>query len=214
MFTGLIKDIGTIKSIKTNPEGKEFTIEAKKLIEEIKIDDSVATNGVCLTATEISGSTFKVQAVHVTLDKTTTGKLTVGSKVNLELALRPMDRLGGHFVQGHVNGVGKIMKIDSRGKNFEITISAPTDLRRYMISEGSIALEGISLTISKLTSSSFSVSIIPHTWDNTVLHTKKVGDSLNIEVDMMAKYLENFVSFMNTKDNKNFNLEQWAKDQK
>lgn len=214
MFTGLIKDIGIVKAIKSNPEGKEFIIEAPKLIGEIKIDDSVATNGVCLTATEIKGSTFKIQAVHVTLEKTTIGNLTVGSKVNLELALRPMDRLGGHFVQGHINGVGKIMKIDSRGKNFEITISAPKDLRRYMISEGSIALEGISLTISKLTSSSFSVSIIPHTWDNTVLHTKKVGDSLNIEVDMMAKYLENFMGFMNTKSNTNFSIEQWAKDQK
>lgn len=214
MFTGLIKDIGTIKAIKSNPEGKEFTIEATKLIEEIKIDDSVATNGVCLTATEIRGSTFKVQAVHVTLEKTTTGKLTVGSKVNLELALRPMDRLGGHFVQGHVNGIGKILKIDSRGKNFDVTLEAPSDLRRYMIAEGSIALEGISLTISKLTSTSFSVSIIPHTWDNTILHAKKVGDYLNIEVDMMAKYLENFVGFMKPQSGTSFNLDQWAKDQK
>ncbi len=214
MFTGLIKDIGIIKAIKSNPEGKEFTIEAPKLIEEIKIDDSIATNGVCLTATQIKDKTFKVQAVHVTLEKTTTGKLTVGSKVNLELALRPMDRLGGHFVQGHVNGTGKILKIDSKGKNFDITIEAPSDLRRYMISEGSIALEGISLTISKLTSTAFSVSIIPHTWDNTILHTKKVGDYLNIEVDMMAKYLENFVGFMKSNSKKSFNLDQWAKDQK
>ena len=213
MFTGLIKDIGTIKSIRTNSEGKEFIIDAPKLSTEIAIDDSVATNGVCLTATQITGSSFKVQAVHVTLEKTSLGKLNKGDKVNLELALRPMDRMGGHFVQGHVNGVGKITNINSRGKNFELTLEAPKDLYRYMISEGSIALEGISLTISNLTSQNFSVSIIPHTWDNTILHTKKVGDSINIEVDMMAKYLENFIRFMKPKSTSDFNLEKWVKEQ-
>ena len=217
MFTGLIKDIGTIKSVKKNAEGAEFIIQAPKLSKEIAIDDSVSTNGVCLTATQITGDTFKVQAVHVTLEKTTTGDLKSGDKVNLELAVRPMDRMGGHFVQGHVNGIGKITKINSRGKNFEITLTAPKDLSRYMISEGSIALHGISLTISKLTSSDFSVSIIPHTWENTVLHTKKVGDTVNIEVDMMAKYLENFMKFMKPgteSDSKSeFSLEKWVKEQ-
>ncbi len=217
MFTGLIKDIGTIKSVKKNAEGAEFIIQAPKLSKEIAIDDSVSTNGVCLTATQITGDTFKVQAVHVTLEKTTTGDLKSGDKVNLELAVRPMDRMGGHFVQGHVNGIGKITKINSRGKNFEITLTAPKDLSRYMISEGSIALHGISLTISKLTSSDFSVSIIPHTWENTVLHTKKVGDTVNIEVDMMAKYLENFMKFMKpgteSDAKSDFSLEKWVKEQ-
>jgi riboflavin synthase len=213
MFTGIIKDIGTIRSIRANAEGREFVIDAPKLSSEIAIDDSVATNGVCLTATEINGSSFKIQAVHVTLEKTTIGKLKQGDKVNLELALRPMDRMGGHFVQGHVNGVAKITQINSKGKNYEVTLEAPKDLYRYMISEGSIALEGISLTISKLTSTSFSVSIIPHTWDNTILHMKKVGDSINIEVDMMAKYLENFIGFMKPKSSSDFNLDKWVKEQ-
>ena len=214
MFTGLIKDIGIIKSIKSNAEGKEFLIEAPILASQIAVDDSIATNGVCLTATEIVNKVFKVQAVHVTLDKTSIGTLIPGDKVNLELALRPMDRMGGHFVQGHINGLGKILNINSRGKNFEITIEAPKDLYRYMISEGSIALDGISLTIAKLTSVDFSVSIIPHTWDNTILHTKRVGDFINIEVDMMAKYLENFMSFMKPNQNKSkFNLEKWVKEQ-
>lgn len=212
MFTGLIKDIGTIKSITTNAEGKEFIIETQKLAHEIQIDDSVATNGVCLTATEIKGNTFKVQAVHVTLEKTNIGKLKLGSKVNLELALRPMDRLGGHFVQGHVNGTGKIKSIKPIGKNYEISFSTHRNLFKYMIPEGSIAIDGISLTISKLTSDEFSVSIIPHTFDNTVLHTKRSGDSVNIEVDMMAKYLENFMRFSNKKESK-FDLESWYKEQ-
>jgi riboflavin synthase len=206
MFTGLIKDIGTVKSITKNSEGSEFVIETKKLASEIKIDDSVATNGVCLTATEIKGNLFKVQAVHVTLEKTSIGDLRVGSKVNLELALRPIDRLGGHIVQGHVNGVGKIQKITPRGKNYEIQLGAPRNLFKYIIKEGSITLDGISLTIADLTSESLTVSIIPHTFDNTVLHLKNIGDSINIEVDMMAKYLENFLKFDKEHKNSNTNL--------
>lgn len=208
MFTGLIKDIGTIKAITPNNTGREFVIEAPKLHSEIQIDDSVATNGCCLTAAKVSGKTFTVQAVHVTLEKTNLGKLKVGGQVNLELALRPMDRLGGHFVQGHVNGIGKIQSVMPRGNNWEITINCPRDLFKYMISEGSIALDGISLTIARLTDASFTVSIIPHTYENTVLHTKKVGDSVNIEVDMMAKYLENFMLY-----NQKFSLDKWYKDQ-
>lgn len=214
MFTGLIKDIGIIKSIHSNAEGKEFIIQSKKLYSEIQIDDSVATNGVCLTATEIKGDTFKIQAVHVTLEKTNIGSLKVGDKVNLELALRPMDRLGGHFVQGHVNGVGKVKGINPRGNNYEITMQAPAHLFKYMIPEGSIAIDGISLTISKLTSNDFSVSLIPHTFENTIFHTKKIGDSVNIEVDMMAKYLENFLKFDKSHNNKSsFDLETWYKEQ-
>jgi len=214
MFTGLIKDIGTIKSINTNVEGKEFIIQSKKLNSEIQIDDSVSTNGVCLTATEIKGDTFKIQAVHVTLEKTNIGKLNVGDKVNLELALRPMDRMGGHLVQGHVNGVGKIKDINSRGKNYVITMQAPPTLYKYMIPEGSIAIDGISLTISKLTSTDFSVSLIPHSWDNTIFHSKKIGDSVNIEVDMMAKYLENFLRFdKQHKGKSGLDLEAWYKEQ-
>lgn len=208
MFTGLIKDIGIIKSIIANQTGKEFVIESPKLYSEISIDDSVATNGCCLTATHIEGKTFKVQAVHVTLEKTNLGKLKLGDKVNLELALRPMDRLGGHFVQGHINGIGKIQSILQKGNNWEITINAPSDLFRYIISEGSIAIDGISLTVAKLTDHTFTVSIIPHTYENTVLHSKKIGDSVNIEVDMMAKYLENFL-----RHDKKFSLEKWYKDQ-
>lgn len=207
MFTGLIQEVGTIQSITTNAEGKEFIIRAPGLIKEIAIDDSVATNGVCLTATKIQNDTFKVQAVHMTLEKTSIGYLKTGDKVNLELSLRPQDRLGGHFVQGHVNALGKILKIATTGNNWEIEVSFPKDLRKYMISEGSICLDGISLTIARLTDSSLTVAIIPHTLEKTSLSSKKVGDVLNLEVDMIAKYIENFLRFNKDKQN-----EEWAKN--
>lgn len=207
MFTGLIQEVGTIKSIVTNSEGKEFIIEAPALIKNIQIDDSVATNGVCLTATKISGNTFKVQAVHMTLSKTSIGFLKPSDKVNLELSLTPTDRLGGHFVQGHVNALGKIKNIETMGENWEIEVSFPADLRKYMILEGSIALDGISLTIAKLKTDSLTVAIIPHTLEKTALASKKVGDHLNIEVDMIAKYIENFLRF-----NQDSKKEEWARN--
>ena len=207
MFTGLIQEVGTIVSVIQNTEGKEFIIKAPSLIKEIQIDDSVATNGCCLTATQIKGDTFKVQAVHMTLQKTSVGMLKSGDKVNLELSLRPNDRLGGHFVQGHVNAMGQIKQIKTTGENWEIEVSIPSGLRKYMISEGSICLDGISLTIAKLTANSLTVAIIPHTLEKTTLGTKKVGDHLNLEVDMIAKYIENFLRF-----DGNSKKEEWAKN--
>ena len=207
MFTGLIQEVGTIQSVTSNAEGKEFVIRAPGLIKDIAIDDSVATNGVCLTATKIQGDTFRVQAIHMTLQKTSIGYLNTGDKVNLELSLRPTDRLGGHFVQGHVNALGKIRKIEKIGNNWEIEVTFPNDLRKYMISEGSITLDGISLTIAKLTGDSLTVAIIPHTLEKTSLSAKKVGDHLNLEVDMIAKYIENFLRF-----DKDSRKEEWAQN--
>jgi riboflavin synthase len=207
MFTGLIQEVGTILSVNQNAEGKEFVIKAPSLIKEIQIDDSVATNGCCLTATQIKGDTFKVQAIHMTLEKTAVGSLKSGDKVNLELSLRPQDRLGGHFVQGHVNAIGKIKQIKTMGENWEIEVSFPADLRKYMISEGSITLDGISLTIARLTSDTFTVAIIPHTLEKTTLGVKKVGDHLNLEVDMIAKYIENFLRY-----DKDSRKEEWSKN--
>jgi riboflavin synthase len=207
MFTGLIQEVGTIVSANQNKEGKEFIIKAPRLIKEIKIDDSVATNGCCLTATAINGDTFKVQAVHMTLQKTSIGQLKANDRVNLELSLRPQDRLGGHFVQGHVNSLAKIKQIKTIGENWEIDVSFPKELRKYMISEGSVALDGISLTIAKLTEDVLTVAVIPHTLEKTTLSTKKAGDHLNLEVDMMAKYIENFLMF-----EKGARKEEWAKN--
>ena len=201
MFTGLIKDIGIVENIKQNSEGKEFVIKTQKLIPDINIDDSVATNGVCLTATKVQGKCFTVQAVHVTLEKTSLGRLKQGDKVNLQLALRASDRLGGHIVQGHVNGLGKLAAIKALGNNYELDFTADRSLFKYIIQEGSICIDGISLTVARLKGSRLTVSIIPHTYENTILHTKKIGDLVNIEVDMMAKYLENFVKFEKSEKN-------------
>lgn len=207
MFTGLIQELGTIQSISSNAEGKEFIIKAPSLIKEIEIDDSVATNGVCLTATAIQGDCFKVQAVHMTLEKTSLGALRPGAPVNLELSLRAQDRLGGHMVQGHVNALGKVKAIKTIGENWEIEVSFPPELRKYMISEGSITLDGISLTIARLTNQTLTVAIIPHTLEKTTLSAKKIGDVLNIEVDMVAKYIENFLRF-----DKDSRKEEWARN--
>jgi len=190
MFTGLIKEVGEIKSIVTNAEGKLFGIKAPAVVKEIAIDDSVCVNGACQTVVKVKGDIFYVQAVHVTLEKTTFGTLRPGNPVNLELSLRPMDRLGGHFVSGHVNGTGQIAKIVSQGKNYLISVKYPKDMEKYVIPEGSIAIEGISLTIAYLKKGELTVSIIPHTYEKTTLGSKKVGDKVNLEVDLLAKYIE------------------------
>jgi riboflavin synthase len=193
MFTGLIQDIGTITEVVNNREGREFVIETK-LIDSIAIDDSVATNGVCLTATQVSKTGFRCQAVPMTLEKTNLGELSYGSKVNLELSLKAHDRLGGHMVQGHVSGSGHITEIKDLGKTWEVSVRFPESLRKYMILEGSIAIDGISLTIARLGDESLTLAIIPHTLEKTTLGVKKVGDSVNIEVDMVAKYIESFLT--------------------
>ena len=193
MFTGLIQAIGVIKQVSGSPEGKSLTIHCPELIGDIAVDDSIAVNGVCLTAAERGPDGFIAHAIHTTLEKTTLGSLDPGQRVNLELAMRASDRLGGHLVQGHVNAIGRITGIDTQGNNWQIHISFPADLRKYMIAEGSITLDGISLTIAKLADSQLMVSIIPHTLANTTLKDKAVGDSVNIEVDIMAKYIENFL---------------------
>lgn len=205
MFTGLIQSIGTILEIIPNTEGQEIVIQTE-LSSKIKIDDSIATNGVCLTATAVDDKSFRCQAVPMTLQKSNLGDLKVGGQVNLELSLRADDRLGGHMVQGHVNGVGKITEIKEMGKTWEFTVTFPPDLRKYMILEGSIAIDGISLTIAVLNETSLTLAIIPHTLEKTTLGVKKLGDRVNIEVDMVAKYIENFLTRSDTR------ASEWAKN--
>lgn len=197
MFTGIIKDIGKIISIKNNLEGKEFEIETKKLISSINVDDSVSVNGVCLTAIKIKTDSFICQAVEVTLQKTILKNLSLGSLVNLELALSLGDRLGGHMVSGHVNGVCTISEIKNNGENREIWFRPLKSLLKYIVLEGSVTLNGISLTVADVRPYEFMVTFIPHTMKETTMNKLKNNDELNIEVDMMAKYLENFVRYEN-----------------
>ncbi|MBH47024.1 MAG: riboflavin synthase [Halobacteriovorax sp.] len=211
MFTGLVKEMGKLISIKSISEGKRLRIQAPKLIQEIGVDDSVSVNGVCQTAVAIDGDCFEVIAVHTTLEKTTLGKLKDGEKLNLELAVRASDRLGGHIVQGHVNGVARLKTLENKGENFNLTFSINSALRKYIVAEGSIAIDGISLTVSCVGEDWFGVTIIPHTWKNTVLGQRKVNDAVNIEVDILAKYLENLIKFQSPTNSKL--TEGWIREQ-
>lgn len=200
MFTGLVKDIGKVRAVSANAEGKLITIESKNLIKDIQIDDSVSVNGACQTAVKIEGDCFVVQTVHTSLEKTTLGSLRVGDEVNLELAMRLSDRMGGHLVQGHVNDVATIISIDSRGNNYNVRLQVSREQMRYIVKEGSITIEGVSLTVSDVDKEGriFSVSIIPHTWKNTVLKNRHNGSLVNIEVDILGKYIESLLGVKDT----------------
>ena len=208
MFTGLIEETGIIKRIKQIPGGFNITVKASKIMDDLKIDDSVAVNGVCLTAVNVETDSFSVDAVGETLSKSTINSLKENEEVNLERSVRLMDRLGGHLVQGHVNGVGTISQIKKLGDNYFIEILVPGNLNKYLIDEGSIAIDGISLTIAKLEGSKAGLSIIPHTWSKTILKNKKVGAKVNIETDVIAKYVEKLL----TKENDDSKFTQnWFK---
>jgi riboflavin synthase len=194
MFTGLIQEIGQIDQLKIISEGREFSLLAPQLSPQVKIDDSVAVNGACLTVVSVHPPHIRVQCVQTTLEKSTLGTIRVGQQVNLELALKMGDRLGGHMVTGHVNGVAQITTIRARGQWREITINYPSSLRPYFVQEGSVTLNGVSLTIASLTNKSLTVSIIPHTYKQTTLHQLREGDWINVEVDILAKYVESLLT--------------------
>lgn len=197
MFTGLIKDLGNIVSVVENKEGRIFEIQTN-LVFDIEIGDSVSVNGCCLTVTQMHGEIITVQAVHVTLQKTTLQELLRDDKVNLELALRLSERLGGHLVQGHVNCTANLNEVLSQGENYQLWFEIPLNQMKYIIKEGSIAISGISLTVADIKKNLIMITIIPHTWNHTNLKHIKIGSSVNIEVDMMAKYFENFSKYQET----------------
>jgi riboflavin synthase len=190
MFTGLIEESGTIENISKFGDGLRFKIKAGKVLEDTKVDDSISINGVCLTVVEKSKNYFTVEAVEETLKKTTLGNLKVGEKINLERSIKLSDRLGGHLVQGHVDGIGKIVGRKKLKSSVILNIEIPSQLAKYMIDRGSIAIDGISLTIVKTENNLMTLSIIPHTLELTTLSWKKEGDTVNIEVDLIAKYVE------------------------
>jgi riboflavin synthase len=190
MFTGLIQEVGLVR--KTDKQGHDLrlTLQAPLLSSRVKLGDSVAVNGCCLTVVDIQTSLLAFQAVPETLNRTVLGLLQEGSKVNLELPLTLSDPLGGHFVQGHVDGLAEITAIDPEGQGVRMAVKVPQNLSRYMVEKGSIALNGISLTIAALQGNQLEVALIPHTLQNTDLGSKKVGDLLHVEVDILAKYVE------------------------
>ena len=192
MFNGLVADLGTVSGVETSGEGQRLLIESD-LTGELGEGDSVAVNGVCLTATTISGRAFTADVMHETLRRSSLAGVARGSRVNLELPLRPQDRLGGHFVQGHVDGVGTIGAIEDDGFARLVTIEAPAGLLRYVVEKGSIAVDGVSLTVASVTADTFAVSLIPETLERTNLGAAAPGTPVNLEVDVLAKYVEKLV---------------------
>ena len=211
MFTGIIEEIGKIEKIIPISGGITIKIKAEKILEDIRVNDSVCIDGVCLTVTKLDKNSFWADAVGATLDKTTFNKVKEDTLVNLERSVRLSDRLGGHLVQGHVNGIGTITEIQKLGENYSVKVVIPEELERYLIKEGSIAINGISLTIADLDKNEISISVIPHTWQNTNFKDKKLNDKVNIEIDILAKYVEKLLANNNNNTDKNI-TEGWLKE--
>ena len=193
MFTGLVQDIGRIESVDGGADGSRLRV-ATKLGPEIGLGDSIAVNGVCLTATEADASGFATEAMNQTLEVTVIGALETGARVNLELATRADERLGGHIVQGHADGSGRVLEITEDGFARRVRVEIPAELLRYVVDKGSVAINGVSLTVAALGDTWAEVSLIPETLERTNLGDAAPGDSLNVEVDVVAKYVERLLS--------------------
>jgi riboflavin synthase len=194
VFTGIVRERGTVAAIDGGEEGIRLRIEAPETAAQAALGDSVAINGVCLTVTARDGASLSFDAVPETLSRTALGRLAPGSVVNLEPALRAGAPLGGHYVQGHVDDVGRVRSLEPEGDGVRLTIEAPDELLRYCVEKGSIALEGVSLTIAALHDDAFEVALIPHTLTETTLAALAPGDPVNLEADVLAKYVERLVA--------------------
>lgn len=189
MFTGLIEEVGRVKSINTFGGGIRLTIEAKVILADLKLGDSININGACQTVVSFNEKSFTVEAVEETLRKTNLGLLKTDNKVNLESSLTLNKKLGGHFVLGHVDTTGKITAIERLSSSMLMSISYPAKFSNYIINVGAITVNGISLTIARFSKTTFTVSVIPHTWQETNLQYSKIGDEVNIEFDVLGKYV-------------------------
>lgn len=192
MFTGIIEGLGTISAIRSSGQGQRLTIDADFVLDQTKIGDSISVSGACLTVVVIDRKRFQVDVSPETLRKTTFASAKIGDRVNLERALRLSDRLDGHLVSGHIDGIGTLKQRKPAGNAINVTIGVCENLSRYMIKKGSVAVDGISLTINNCSKNSFEVSIIPYTAKHTTLGFKKISDLVNIETDMIGKYVERF----------------------
>jgi riboflavin synthase len=190
VFTGLVADLGTVTAVDASGDGVRLTVRTAL---ELGEGDSVAVNGVCLTATSLPDGAFTADVMQETLRRSSLGALEDGSRVNLELPLRADDRLGGHFVQGHVDGLGTVWDVREEGFSHVVSIGAPPEIMRYVIEKGSIAVDGVSLTVSALGDDWFQVSLIPETLERTILGEATTGTPVNLEVDVLAKYIERLV---------------------
>lgn len=194
MFTGIVEEVGHVVRVISGAHSGEIRIGAKKVLEGTQIGDSIAVNGVCLTVTNLYKDSFTADVMPVSLQRTNLGKLSSGAPVNLERAMAAGGRFGGHIVSGHIDGVGYIHEMHREENAVWVTIGAPPEILRLMVEKGSIAIDGISLTVARLKKDSFSVSVIPHTGEETILLKKKPGDPVNLENDIVGKYVEKLLS--------------------
>ena len=194
MFTGIVEEAGIVRSLRNGSNSSQITIGSSVVVGDLKTGDSVCTQGVCLTVIHFSSDSFTVDVMPETMRTTTLGALKPGSTVNLERALRLSDRLGGHLVSGHIDGTGIISKVWRDDIAIRIQLSASPDILKYIIGRGSVAIDGISLTVTDVDNSHFGVSVIPHTQTVTTLTGKRPGESVNIECDMLAKYIEKLIN--------------------
>ena len=198
MFTGIIEELGCVRSVERRGENAYITIEAHVVVEDTKHGDSIAVNGVCLTALDIQRDSFAADVSRETLERSTLGRLQPGAAVNLERAVTPITRLGGHIVQGHVDARGRFLSVANHAGSWTVRIEYPTEIARYLVFKGSIAVEGISLTIATLADNYFEVAIIPKTWEITNFSQLNPGDEVNLEADMIGKYVERILRFAET----------------
>ena len=193
MFTGLIIELGEIAAIDRRAHNARVSIKSRKILKDIALGDSIAINGVCLTVTTVKGDVSSFDVSDETLKSTNLGELKRGDKVNLEPSLRPDSKMGGHFVSGHVDGIGRIRSRRTEGNAERIEIEAPANILKYLVQKGSVSVDGISLTVVDVLNDAFSLVIIPHTSSLTTIGFKKVGDTVNLEPDILAKYVEKFL---------------------
>jgi riboflavin synthase len=194
MFTGIIEELGTLSSFDKNAGGARMTVRAELVVGDAGEGDSISVNGVCLTALDITPSSFSADLSQETLDRTTLGNLKQGSRVNLERAVTPSTRLGGHIVQGHVDGRGTFVSAEKSGDFWTVRIGFPKEMAKYLVYKGSVCVEGISLTVAALADDHFDIAIIPKTWELTNLSTLQPGDGVNLEADVIAKYVERMMT--------------------
>ncbi len=190
MFTGIIRSIGSVRRMDRRAKGARLIVACPDIIEDIEVSDSVAVNGVCLTATEKTTDAFAADVSQESLSRSNLSALTGGSRINLETSLRLGDKLGGHLVFGHVDGLGVIANLGQTDEFYELTVEFPEGLSHYIAEKGSISIDGISLTVASISTKRFSVAVIPYTFEETTLQYRRVGDKVNLEVDMLARYVE------------------------
>lgn len=190
MFTGLIEEVGTVQEIRTSGKAIHMKLRAPSILADVALGDSIAVNGICLTVTHFDGGSFTVDVVPETMRRTTLHELSVGSPVNLERAMAMGKRFGGHIVSGHVDGIGRIVEILDEDIAKVVRVSAPPEVLRYLVEKGSITIDGVSLTVMDVAGDSFRISVIPHTWQVTVLRHRRVGSVVNLECDIIGKYVE------------------------